>query len=94
MALAITRLLTADDVEAHLPSLRSLVQSCVNPDPSTSSIGFLAPLSDADADGYWMMVSTKLSEAHHLFVLTDAAGSKEVLATVQLVTDGKTQASG
>lgn len=86
MSHIITHLLTVDDVKAHMPSLRTLIQSCDNPDPSTSSIGFLAPLSDADADGYWMTVSSKLSEAHHLFELTNPAGSQEILATVQLVT--------
>lgn len=86
MAHTITHLLTVGDVKAHLPSLRSLVQSCVNLDPSISSIGFLAPLSDADADDYWMTVSGKLSKAHHLFTLTDPAASEEILATVQLVT--------
>lgn len=76
MSHIITHLLTVDDVKAHMPSLRTLIQSCDNPDPSTSSIGFLAPLSDADADGYWMTVSSKLSEAHHLFVLADPAPRK------------------
>lgn len=82
----ITHLLTTEDVGTFLPSLCSLLQACVNSDPSTSSIGFLAPLSAEDAEEYWMAVGLKLSQAHHLFVLTDADNEHEVLATVQLVT--------
>ncbi|KAJ4393538.1 hypothetical protein N0V93_002750 [Gnomoniopsis smithogilvyi] len=81
----ITHLLTTEDIGAYLPSLCSLLQACVNPDPSSSSIGFLAPLSEEDAEEYWMTVGLKLGKAHHLFVLTDEA-DHEVLATVQLIT--------
>lgn len=82
------RLLAAEDVEELLPSLRNLLQSCVNQDPATSSIGFLAPLSDAGADDYWRSVGRKLQEAPptcYLFVLT-RPDDGEILATVQLAT--------
>lgn len=82
----VTRLLAAEDVAAYLPSLRSLLQACVNRNPATSSIGFLAPLADADADEYWVTVGHKLGQTHHLFVLANAAAAHEVVATVQLVT--------
>lgn len=90
----ITRLSGPADVEAHLPSLRTLLQSCVNPDPSASSIGFLAPLSGADADRYWRSIGTSLGATCHLFVLSvPAAGPgdggrppEEVAATAQLLT--------
>lgn len=84
------------DIEAHLPSLRSVLQSCVNTDPSTSSIGFLAPLLDADADRYWRSLGASLGATCHLFilVLTGSAsgeeegedGESEVAATAQLLT--------
>lgn len=76
------------DIEAHLPSLRSLLQSCVNTDPSTSSIGFLAPLSDADADHYWRSLGASLGTTCHLFVMSDPAAGEgeEVAATAQLLT--------
>lgn len=88
------------DIEAHLPSLRSLLQSCVNTDPSTSSIGFLAPLSDEEADHYWRSLGPGLGTTCHLFVMSDPAGPKkdggqpregeektgEVAATAQLLT--------
>lgn len=82
----ITHLLTTGGIESCLPSLRSLLQACVNPDPATSSIGFLGPLSDAEAEEYWVTLGSKLGQAHHLFVLADAENAHEVLATVQLVT--------
>lgn len=75
------------DIEAHLPSLRSLLQSCVNTDPSASSIGFLAPLSDEDADRYWRSLGPSLGTTCHLFVMFDpASGKGEVAATAQLLT--------
>lgn len=91
----VIRLSSPADIEAHLPSLRSLLQSCVNPEPSMSSIGFLAPLSDSDADGYWLSLGTSLSVTCHLFILTVPAlledGDRleeecEVAASAQLLT--------
>lgn len=93
---AISRLSGPADIEAHLPSLRSLLQSCVNTDPSTSSIGFLAPLSDADADRYWRSLGANLGTTCHLFILVltgSASGVElegegeegEVAATAQLL---------
>lgn len=88
---AISRISGPADIEAHLPSLRSLLQSCVNTDPSTSSIGFLAPLSDADADRYWRSLGAILGATCHLFILVltgPASGQEEgeVAATAQLLT--------
>jgi GNAT superfamily N-acetyltransferase len=89
----ISRLSGPEDIEAHLPSLRTLLQSCVNTNPSTSSIGFLAPLSDADADRYWRSLATSsLGTTCYLFILLDKPTSKddsgtgEVAATAQLFT--------
>lgn len=95
----IARLLGPADIEARLPSLRSLLQSCVNIHPSASSIGFLAPLSDADADRYWLSLGPSLGTTCHLFVMSDPAGrgdqpgeekeveeEEEVAATAQLLT--------
>lgn len=93
---AISRLSGPADIEAHLPSLRSLLQSCVNVDPSTSSIGFLAPLSGADADRYWRSLGPSLGAATcHLFVMSCPTGGDEpgegeegaevVAATAQLL---------
>lgn len=57
----ISRLIHPEDIIRHQQSLSVLLQSCVNPDPPTSSIGFLAPLSTADADKYWRTVSSSLA---------------------------------
>ncbi|KAG6361268.1 hypothetical protein INS49_009493 [Diaporthe citri] len=92
----ISRISGPADIEAHLPSLRSLLQSCVNTDPSASSIGFLAPLSDADADRYWRSLGPILGATCHLFILVLTGsgsgeeqcgdGDGEVAATAQLLT--------
>ncbi|KAF3761657.1 hypothetical protein M406DRAFT_64831 [Cryphonectria parasitica EP155] len=80
------RLLTAADVESRLPSLRTLLQSLVNDDPAASSIGFLAPLSDADADEYWRSVAAKLDtvpQTCYLFVVW-GSDALDIMGTVQL----------
>ncbi|KAI1149115.1 hypothetical protein F4825DRAFT_431675 [Nemania diffusa] len=38
----------------YLPSLQHLLQRCVNDDPASSSIGFIAPLSDDAALQHWL----------------------------------------
>lgn len=94
----ISRLSGPADIEARLPFLRSLLQLCVNTDPSSSSIGFLAPLSDADADRYWISLGPSLGTTCHLFVMPDPCGrgkdggrpgmeeeEEEVAATAQLL---------
>ncbi|KAH8885408.1 acyl-CoA N-acyltransferase [Thozetella sp. PMI_491] len=76
----------------HLPSLRTLLQSCVNPDPAGSSIGFHAPLSDADADEFWQHMAEQLGTTLHTFILAPAApagpdpapGAPEIVGTVSL----------
>lgn len=61
----------------HVPSLTSLLQSCVNPSPHSSSIGFRAPLSSADAAAYWYSLADKLVDEPgrpptvYLFVVTE-----------------------
>ena len=92
--LTIVRLTHSEDVVRHLSSLRTLLQSCVNPEPAKSSIGFRAPLIDAEADEYFMQCARKLGEeplSFYMFVLlgTNATGSPDpppVLGTVALNT--------
>ncbi|KAI5458285.1 acyl-CoA N-acyltransferase [Mariannaea sp. PMI_226] len=94
MEYTITQITSSSHLQQHLESLRALLQSCVNLDPSTSSIGFLAPLSDEDADDYWLSCGSAIDSQPtpcHLFVVTAPANgpneqSTEVLATVQLQT--------
>ncbi|KAM0278270.1 hypothetical protein ACHAQH_005283 [Verticillium albo-atrum] len=90
---AITQIRTPADRERFLPSLRRLLQSCVNPEPAISSITFLAPLSDADATTYWLDLWPNLFGVEplvSLFVLTRPASSAtEALGTVQLACSPK-----
>lgn len=76
--LVLSRLVSANDVAARLLSLRTLLQACVNADPSMSSIGFLAPLSDAQADEYWTAIGSLLDRPQpsvFLFVVTSPSPS-------------------
>jgi len=88
----ITTIETPEQLSTHLGSLRALLQFHVNNDPSTSSIGFRAPLTDEEAEKYWLGISDRLRgemaglapRSYYLFVLT-AAGSHDVLATAAVV---------
>lgn len=89
----ITYVTTAAEFGRHHVSLRTLLQLCVNPDPAGSSIGFRAPLTDADADAFWQQsVAAKLEEPPaartlHLFVVTSPSEpGTGVLATAQILT--------
>lgn len=83
---------TPDQLSTYIGSLRALLQSHVNDDPSTSSIGFRAPLTDDEAEKYWLGISDRLRDemaglaprSYYLFVLT-AAESHDVLATAAVV---------
>ena len=100
----IKQIKTSAELQASLSSLTSLLQDCVNPDPATSSIGFLAPLSDPEADSYWQSLSANLQAeplTFYLFVLLAPATSEDgspaspslsssrVLASVQIFTIAK-----
>ncbi|KAL7821177.1 acyl-CoA N-acyltransferase [Trichoderma aethiopicum] len=77
----------ASSVEKHLPSLRVLLQHCVNDEPDTSSIGFLAPLTDHTATSYWLdLLSSSVigPGATTTLLIATAPGSDQVVATVQL----------
>lgn len=86
MSVSIKSVEDAPALEKYLPSLRWLLQHCVNTDPTSSSIGFLAPLSDYDAREYWLRLFHSVigpKPTTTLLVATDA-GSDEVLATAQI----------
>ncbi|RYP69620.1 hypothetical protein DL769_005240 [Monosporascus sp. CRB-8-3] len=78
-----------EHLRKFLPSLRTLLQLCVNQDPASSSIGFRAPLSGEAADEFWLATATKLTETPrvlHCFVLTADPAAADVLATGSIVT--------
>ncbi|KAI9172749.1 Acetyltransferase [Paramyrothecium foliicola] len=93
----IIQVATPAEFELFLPGLRRLLQSCVNPDPTSSSIGFRAPLSDADATEYWTSLWTNSLAASPrpgapvlLFVVTPAgSATHQVLGSVQLACNPK-----
>ena len=72
--LVITKVVNETTFETHLPSLAKLLQHCVNDDPPSSSIGFLAPLSDEHATEHWQALLPSCTgpkpQATTLFVAT------------------------
>ncbi|KOS22346.1 Acetyltransferase [Escovopsis weberi] len=94
--LLIERIASPAALEPHLASLRRLLQRCVNDDPTSSSIGFLAPLSDQAAIRYWLDLlplpssspssssSTPSSSPSLSLLVATHADVPGVLATVQI----------
>jgi GNAT superfamily N-acetyltransferase len=85
--LVITQVTDSYDAEQYLPSLTTLLQHCVNDDPSTSSLAFLAPLSKDKAEEYWKEVFTGVTGPKPMVVLLVAAPEDDpfnVLATIQI----------
>lgn len=62
-SLVISLVQDASALSGYLPSLQHLLQRCVNDDPSGSSIGFLAPLSDEDAIKHWLDLQPSITGA-------------------------------
>ncbi|KZL67727.1 acetyltransferase [Colletotrichum tofieldiae] len=81
------------DFQQWLPGLCRLLQSCVNVDPASSSLGFREPLSEAKAMAYWKSLSAQLfgvDPATTLFVVTRASyPGFDAIGTVQLATQPK-----
>ncbi|KAF4891448.1 Acetyltransferase [Colletotrichum viniferum] len=87
--LVISQIKSTEALEFWTPSLSDILQSCVNLDSETSSIGFRAPLSEEDASAYWTSLSSDISGTDpsvYLFVVKDPAKSNDnnTLATFQL----------
>lgn len=87
--LLITKIQDGSDIEKYLPSLRRLLQACVNDKPDVSSIGFLHPLSDHNAIDYWLHLLPSVLGPNPLATVLVAThpgadDSSVVVATVQI----------
>ena len=86
--LRITKIQDSSDIEKHIPSLRCLLQACVNDEPAVSSIGFLHPLSDQNATDYWLRLFPSVigpnSPTMLLIATYPGAADSSVVATVQI----------
>jgi GNAT superfamily N-acetyltransferase len=69
--------------EALRPRLGEILIECVE---QGASVGFLAPLSRADADAYWRRVERAVAD-RRCVVLVAALGDGDVAGTVQLDVD-------
>jgi GNAT superfamily N-acetyltransferase len=88
-SLTVHHVTDAEELNRWIPSLARLTQSCVNIDPSSSSIGFHAPLSEAKATTYWKSLSDRLFDAQPSTTLLVASRGADAIGTVQLVTHPK-----
>lgn len=71
--------LTTAAVPEHVEALGALLADTVN---GGASVGFLAPLSAADATAWWLATVTKLGDDHLAWVALDG---DRILGTIQLV---------
>lgn len=71
--------LDAAAVQAALPDLARLLQDAVN---NGASVGYLPPLSSAEAEGYWRSVMDALHTPYRILLAARQAGS--VVGSVQL----------
>ncbi|KAL7912522.1 acyl-CoA N-acyltransferase [Trichoderma velutinum] len=85
-AFVVSPVTDATAVEKHLTSLRELLQHCINDEPETSSLGFMAPLTDHTAISYWLELLPSVigPNATTTLLIATAPGSDKVVATVQL----------
>ena len=73
---------TITHVEPHLAKLVSLLIACVSKD---ASIGFIPPLSEADAHAYWRSQADAISSGEQvLFVAQNENDSQEIIGLVML----------
>jgi ribosomal protein S18 acetylase RimI-like enzyme len=87
--LSIITVRDAAEADRYTPSLQNLLRRCVNDEPLVSSIGFLAPLTEAVATTYWREVFPQAlgqDASTTLMVLTDGSSSDNVIGTVQIAT--------
>ncbi|KAI1171850.1 acyl-CoA N-acyltransferase [Nemania sp. FL0916] len=80
----ISRVEDAATLTKYLPSLQRLLQCCVNDDPTSSSIGFLAPLSDGSATKHWLDLQPSIigPKPENMLLVAVAEDSITVIATV------------
>ncbi|KAF4439410.1 beta transducin [Fusarium acutatum] len=78
-----------EELERWNPLLTQLLLSCVNDDPSASSIGFHAPLSATKATEFWSSQSPQLFGPNPRATLFVLARDTTAVGTISLVTHPK-----
>ena len=76
-------MLAAAEVAPARPRLGEILIDCV---AAGASVGFLAPLSAADADAYWLRIERAVTERRTILLAGERAGG-ELAGTVQLDVD-------
>ncbi|KAF5251258.1 hypothetical protein FANTH_3693 [Fusarium anthophilum] len=83
------KITSPDELEQWTHSLTQLLLSCVNDDPSASSIGFHAPLTITKATEFWSSQSPHLFGLNPRATLFVLARDTTVVGTISLVTHPK-----
>jgi acetyltransferase len=78
----------ADELPQLTPQLSGLLQDAVT---GGASIGFLPPLSQAEADSYWQEVAAALNGKNRLMLIAEDGGT--LVGTVQLDLAGRANGS-
>ncbi|KAF5690181.1 acetyltransferase [Fusarium denticulatum] len=86
---ALHQITSPEELEQWTPSLTQLLLSCVNDDPSSSSIGFHAPLSTTKATEFWSSQSPQLFGLNPRATLFVLARDTTAVGTISLVTHPK-----
>jgi len=73
--------LSAAEARALFPQLFALLHDAVD---SGASVGFLPPLSAAEAQHYWQSVFEAMEAGHRLLFVASQSGTTDLLGTVQL----------
>lgn len=76
---AVVRRLSAAEAHAVQPRLAAILQDAVH---DGASVGYLAPLSDADARAYWSSVVAALDGSYRILLVAETDG--EIAGAVQL----------
>ena len=71
----------ATPTAAELRELKSLLAECVN---DGASIGFLAPLADAEADAYWRKATAEAHAGHRVILVAREEAGGPILGSAQL----------
>jgi ribosomal protein S18 acetylase RimI-like enzyme len=76
--------LSAQEAEDRLPELVALLQDAVD---NGASVGFLPPLTEAEASAYWQGVVDSLHGSNRVMIVANEGTS--LVGTVQLVLEGR-----
>lgn len=76
------RRLTADEARANIAALAAVLIDCVE---GGASVSFMAPLSCAQAEGFWHQVAKGVAAGDRILLVAEEPGSGEIVGTAQVL---------